>query len=258
MTAPSNRAYRDIFKHALTMITSRAFPSKLIGDDANTPMLVPLWDIGNHRPRSAVLWIDTAYAKTDSIAMKVPGGAKRGSEVFNNYGAKPTNELLLAYGFAVENLDYDVVPFKVGAGMSLSASKKSMLGKWGLLDADESLKTFNLSMGQSVPRGLKFLMRILADDGLSDEGVASLEELDSTPSSNQDVEFDVHVSLFQMLESKVESTSRSLSALSDGSGVRAPVQDMVATLLINQIGILTQAVDAIEEVLDMLDDDGEM
>ncbi|TIA72282.1 hypothetical protein E3P91_02152 [Wallemia ichthyophaga] len=262
----------DVFKHSLTMLSSRSFPSKLISGSgsrnadtsmsssdntsgSSTPMLVPLWDIGNHKPMSAVVWKDSIYTRTSKIAISLPHGALEGSEVFNNYGAKATNELLLAYGFAVDNLEYDIVPFKVGAGagMDFSQRKQDLLRKWNLLLEDGSLCTFNLSLTQNMPVGLRFLMRSLADENISDEGACSLQTLDDSPSTNQDIEFDLHAALFHMLENKAMSTSQTLKTLlANRDTVGESVLVMLQSLLTNQVIILTRAVDAIEEVLERL------
>ncbi|TIC61768.1 SET domain-containing protein [Wallemia mellicola] len=245
----------DVFKHSLTMISSRAFPSKLIQDDEiSSPMLVPLWDIGNHKSQSAIVWTDVKYTGTDNIGMKLPQGAQKDNEVFNNYGGKPTNELLLAYGFAVDNINYDVVPFRIGAGVSLSESKKDILKKHSLLNEDCTLKTFNINLNEGLPLGLKFLMRLLADDNLTDEGSSSLEELENKPSNNPDLEFDIHVSLYQILANKSDSTAEYLSKLED-SDIRDSIKDMLVRLLTNQHKILNQAVDKIEEILESLDEE---
>ncbi|TIA87034.1 hypothetical protein E3P99_03437 [Wallemia hederae] len=255
----------DVFKHAFTMITSRAFPSKLIGDVANTPMLVPLWDVGNHKPLARVVWMDTAYTGKDAISVKIPDGARRGDEVFNNYGAKPTNELLLAYGFVSppEHIDqHDIVPFKLGAGVAVPEHKKNMLRRWKLMDENDTLVTFNLSDGGSLPAGLKFLMRLLADDELSDDGASSIEELDNKASNDFELECDIHAALFDMLQVKLEGASKSLAkAVGDeedgGVAVRPAVLQMIKKLLVNHIRIISDTKNGVENTLDRLDEEAD-
>jgi hypothetical protein len=62
--------------------------------------MLPVLDILNHRPRTPIAWLRLA----DRIAFACePGfaGAPAGAEVFNNYGAKSNEELLLGFGFVL-------------------------------------------------------------------------------------------------------------------------------------------------------------
>ena len=62
--------------------------------------MLPVLDILNHRPHTPIAWLRLA----DRVAFVCePGfaGAAAGAEVFNNYGAKSNEELLLGFGFVL-------------------------------------------------------------------------------------------------------------------------------------------------------------
>ena len=62
--------------------------------------MLPVLDVLNHRPRTPIAWLRLA----DRVAFVCePGfaGAPAGAEVFNNYGAKSNEELLLGFGFVL-------------------------------------------------------------------------------------------------------------------------------------------------------------
>ncbi|KAG7835720.1 hypothetical protein KL942_005086 [Ogataea angusta] len=87
------------FLWAHLIVTSRGFPYKLI--DPNTSddavMLLPIIDLFNHKPRSKVTWIPSF----EGFELKLQGGAEKNGELFNNYGPKGNEELLMGYGFAL-------------------------------------------------------------------------------------------------------------------------------------------------------------
>lgn len=96
------------------ILKSRSFPAYLLKDDSSTSikkdeaMLLPLIDLLNHNPKSNVSWlVDEKYFsfKSDS--------ASPDSELFNNYGMKGNEELLLGYGFCIENNSADSAALKL-------------------------------------------------------------------------------------------------------------------------------------------------
>lgn len=114
---------------ASTIVTSRSFPSTLLantshasgppGDhDANqptlrasetVPILLPGVDIFNHKRGSKIEWRsvrnqpDTHRIEIVSLEEQIP----KGDQVFNNYGAKSTAELILGYGFVLDEQDWE-------------------------------------------------------------------------------------------------------------------------------------------------------
>jgi len=87
-----------------------------------TPVLVPLLDALNHARGTAVSWsVDqqsdlkapSQPEKKKSLSLISHGHTGAFEELFNNYGAKPNDEFLLAYGFTIANNPEDVLHLKL-------------------------------------------------------------------------------------------------------------------------------------------------
>jgi len=88
---------------AATIFTSRAFVSTHILPDIETvPILFPVLDLLNHSVSAKVEW---DFHPHRSFTLKSLDGehCKPGQEVFNNYAPKQNDELLLGYGFCLED-----------------------------------------------------------------------------------------------------------------------------------------------------------
>ena len=55
----------------------------------------------------------TASSSTSSLALIIHTPAKKGEELYNNYGPKPNAELVLGYGFSIENNPDDTIRLKI-------------------------------------------------------------------------------------------------------------------------------------------------
>ncbi|AGO12709.1 AaceriADR237Cp [[Ashbya] aceris (nom. inval.)] len=92
---------------ASSIFSSRAFPTLLLGTstDLNEAFLNPIIDLLNHSPGKNVTWAydEEAAAVTFSTAETV----EPGEELYNNYGDKSNDELLLNYGFVLPNNEHD-------------------------------------------------------------------------------------------------------------------------------------------------------
>ncbi|KAJ2855008.1 hypothetical protein GGI22_004295, partial [Coemansia erecta] len=86
------------FAWALSVVSSRSFCRALMGGtEGSDEVLLPLLDMFNHMPMRKVTW-----AATDSGVEFVTGEElKKGAQIFNNYGAKSNEELLMGYGFCI-------------------------------------------------------------------------------------------------------------------------------------------------------------
>lgn len=74
-------------------------------EELDFPVLFPVIDIPNHAHDAMVDWaFDPAR-----FSLSLRSGAKAGGEVFNNYGPKSNDELLLGYGFCLEDNPHDKV-----------------------------------------------------------------------------------------------------------------------------------------------------
>ncbi|KAG9681534.1 SET domain-containing protein, partial [Aureobasidium melanogenum] len=66
-------------------------------------VLFPGMDTGNHNPNARVDW---AY-DPDSFSLTISEAVQSGSQIYNNYGPKSSEELLMGYGFCAPNNPYD-------------------------------------------------------------------------------------------------------------------------------------------------------
>ena len=111
---------RERYLTASTYISSRAFPSSirystLKSEDGSYPILLPGVDSFNHQRGTAVSWV-TSSSPVPDIALILHNPNSAGSELFNNYGPKPNSELILGYGFAIEDNPSDTIVLQIGVG----------------------------------------------------------------------------------------------------------------------------------------------
>lgn len=102
---------------ALMIYKSRSFPSKLLQPDLkvdkinfiqdDVAILIPVIDLINHNPRTQVTW-GVSNHMFELTVYNHPGG-----QLYNNYGQKGNEELLLAYGFCIEENPADSVALKI-------------------------------------------------------------------------------------------------------------------------------------------------
>lgn len=97
------------YLYASTIFTSRSFPERLMDPkNEDLSMLIPVLDLFNHKPKTAVEWNVTA----DAFSFTACGEQAEGAQVFNNYGSKGNEEILGAYGFAIKDNEFDTMPLK--------------------------------------------------------------------------------------------------------------------------------------------------
>ncbi|GAA5944299.1 hypothetical protein JCM3775_003319 [Rhodotorula graminis] len=247
----------DKWLWACTILSSRAFPSSLIdGDKANsTPVLFPGIDMLNHRPTAKVTWSSDVHAEVassdgegdkGSLTIVLDEDVPAGEQVFNTYGAKSNEELLLGYGFVLPSNPADFHALKLAIPPSCSPS---------LFDLVDSLKLDNLR--HFVPRSGELPPELLAQMRLL---VAQPDELDEvkpraaaaagggTHAWNEvagflswENELDVLASLEGMLESKLHALRQGAAGAS-AEGVRPEVAHMVEVYRQGQIDILEAAI----------------
>ncbi|KAJ4307631.1 hypothetical protein N0V94_009667, partial [Neodidymelliopsis sp. IMI 364377] len=93
----------ETLQWAATIFSSRAFISTHILPDIDTiPILFPVVDILNHSVTAKVEWDFKAH---HSFTLRCLDSStfQAGEELFNNYAPKQNDELLLGYGFCLEN-----------------------------------------------------------------------------------------------------------------------------------------------------------
>ncbi|KAL9091813.1 MAG: hypothetical protein Q9159_001185 [Coniocarpon cinnabarinum] len=116
------------FKWALSILSSRAFPSWLLRGVPLNPtqptsaslqpftydadvLLYPGIDALNHSSTTRNYWISNEY----SFSIVIEDEVKPGGEIFNSYGGKNNGQLLLSYGFALQENEFDAFPLKMPA-----------------------------------------------------------------------------------------------------------------------------------------------
>ena len=95
--------YSESLLWAATIFTSRAFISTHILPEIETvPSLFPVVDILNHSVTAKVEW-DFKPHKSFTLRCLESSRFTIDEELFNNYAPKQNDELLLGYGFCLEN-----------------------------------------------------------------------------------------------------------------------------------------------------------
>ncbi|KAK9480564.1 hypothetical protein V1514DRAFT_325747 [Lipomyces japonicus] len=142
----------DLYLWACTVLTSRSFPSNIIFNTANKesyPVLVPLVDSLNHYPSTPIIWTSAEGKFTLSTGANVD----KGQELFNNYGPKGNEELLMGYGFCLKDNPFDSVALKIKLP-PLSENKKA------LINTELENSAFRISPGDLLPDNLVRLFRV--------------------------------------------------------------------------------------------------
>ena len=119
---------RDKYLVSSTYLSSRAFPSTLLSraptlqtNSSSYPILLPGVDTLNHSRGQPVSWC-TSYPegsreeKDDLAAISIISHTTTllGEEVFNNYGLKANDELILGYGFSLPQNPDDKITLQLG------------------------------------------------------------------------------------------------------------------------------------------------
>jgi hypothetical protein len=126
-------------------------------------------------------------------------------QVFNNYGPKPNEELLLGYGFVLDPNPDDVVPLRLGGlGANVSKAKKARLASKSL---DPGRRWIIKRDGQ-IERDLMEVLRIVmgpeeTHDHDHDDEEDEDEEDHGHWQEEMELELDVLGALGQMLEDKL-------------------------------------------------------
>ncbi|KAB8336891.1 hypothetical protein FH972_021199 [Carpinus fangiana] len=151
------------FYWALTMLGSRAFPSRLVADssagksglpllDEHDPdmLLYPGMDMLNHDPETKNRWSHDS----DNFDLVCNDEPVAGQEIYNPYGAKSNASFLLSYGFVIENNPHDSIAVKLARkNQSLPAPRRRSFVKPDEVPEDPSM----VPQGTDLNRGLFFV-----------------------------------------------------------------------------------------------------
>ncbi|KAI9638021.1 uncharacterized protein MKK02DRAFT_36002 [Dioszegia hungarica] len=254
----------DRYLLTATYLSSRAFPSKLLrlpdtgssttsaiqtsDEEDSHPVLLPGVDLFNHARGQPIVWLSsetpsTSHGSTKTISLVTPAAHSKGAQLFNNYGPKPNEELLLGYGFVIDDNPDDVVALKLGS-QKASGTVTERLTKAEL----DPTKRFLLRRDGKLDPDLMSVLRILLspDYPVEEEEIDSEDEhaLHAQEEKSMQLELDVLGTLGQMLDDKLEK----LEQASPGEGeVRDEVRTMVEVYRKGQVEIVSTAMEKIEE-----------
>ncbi|KAG6817890.1 hypothetical protein H0H87_001722 [Tephrocybe sp. NHM501043] len=212
-------AKMEFYLTASTYLSSRAFPSSLLSrtptllsSPDTKPVLLPGIDSLNHGRKEPVSWVVTYpeasahSSNSPKISLVLHRPSTQGQELLNNYGAKPNSELILGYGFALEQNPDDTIVLKIGG----TNGKKWEIGRSA--QGAEGLWNEVLSSVQQSAESSNYEDQLDAAGALLDMLQALIDRL-PPQKDNQKVEMRPEVAL--MLNSYVEGQRDILESLID-------------------------------------------
>lgn len=150
------------FRWAWEVVQSRAFGKRL-----PWAALVPFADSLNHANVPTKYALDPAGAedeRTFKLFSTAPGGTPLGAEAFNSYGRRPNDNLLLDYGFALADNEWDTVDWPAELDPNESAALR--LQKRALLRGPRlSLPKIRLRRAEGLSLEAVRFCRVLALTG---------------------------------------------------------------------------------------------
>jgi hypothetical protein len=131
-----------LWAHLIT--TSRAFPYRITNPSAQPHeiMLLPIIDLLNHKPNSKVEWSSSERGNFKITCVSTPHDVKGKVEIFNNYGPKGNAELLMGYGFVIENNEFDSLQLSLSLNNQI---KKGLLEEWNVKLPSVSDYTYSIN-----------------------------------------------------------------------------------------------------------------
>jgi hypothetical protein len=140
---------------AATIFTSRAFISThILPNQETVPILFPVVDLLNHSGSAKVEW---DFQPRASFSLKLLEGDtfQPGQELFNNYAPKQNDELLLGYGFCLEDNPIEQFPLKLAFPPTLQKHAQEM----GLFDSNRVPFGMNTDFLASDPNTQQHFLR---------------------------------------------------------------------------------------------------
>jgi hypothetical protein len=208
-----------------------------------------------------ITWLTSSDPRT--ISLVAPSPIDSDVQVYNNYGPKPNEELLLGYGFVLNPNPDDVLPLRLGGiGSNVSANKKARLTSKSL----DAGKRWIIKRNGEIPRDLMEVLRIVMGDDHHHDHNADDEEEEEHGHWEQEMELeqDVLGALGQMLDdklAKLESVNPEVEARDDVRSMCEVYRTGEFAFLHHanradgkgQIEILTKAMEVIEERIERVE-----
>lgn len=97
------------------IFTSRAFPNHIINNKVKDgqAILLPVIDLLNHNNSTRIQWNHTVRDNNEFFSLQNIDLLQKGEEIFNNYGAKGNEELLMGYGFVIEDNQNNSIALRI-------------------------------------------------------------------------------------------------------------------------------------------------
>ncbi|KAL1932934.1 hypothetical protein VTP01DRAFT_8612 [Rhizomucor pusillus] len=155
----------DEFLWAYSVLSSRSFPYSLLDpsftENDDFEVLFPLLDALNHRPNTKITWERRGDPINGTLAFITGQEYKAGEQLYNNYGPKSNEELLLGYGFCFEYNEFDYVALKPNFSQDPNqAIKKQIISQAGITsEHDDPL--LHYIHRNNIPSSFYRLMRVL-------------------------------------------------------------------------------------------------
>jgi len=134
------------------ILYSRSFPLRLVEKECDPAevMLVPLLDFMNHKPLTKVTWSFDGTSFGVSSQIELANGSGK-YEVYNNYGPKGNEELLMAYGFVIPGNEFDILQLAINWKQLSTVLEGVDIHKWGIKKIYHSSDlTYNVIQSGSV------------------------------------------------------------------------------------------------------------
>lgn len=167
---------------------SRAFPEAILLDYQNVnnlqqAFLYPVVDLLNHKNDQKVKWVYSDGRV--SFISKELHNMENGDEVYNNYGDKSNEELLLGYGFVEENNNHENSRLTLRLDATTIQFAKDFGIKLTNITDDNSCVQFIISYKDPLPRELIYLFgyleKLKSEDTLVNrsilEGISELSKI---------------------------------------------------------------------------------
>ncbi|WWC86058.1 uncharacterized protein L201_000929 [Kwoniella dendrophila CBS 6074] len=269
-----------------TYMSSRAFPSKLLNipeeggsatheakkdDQESQPVLLPGLDLFNHSRGQPILWLSSLTPSADdtkipSVSLISAQDTESGVQLYNNYGPKSNEELLLGYGFVIPDNPDDVVTLRLGSSTLPPNIQKKLKDK-GL----DSNKVFELRRNGELDKNLLEIVRIMLnthnhancdhdhDHDHEHEEEEEIDEEDEHALHQQEekemqLELDVLGMLGSMLDEKLEKLQTPLEKDEAGeTEVREDIRRMCEVYKQGQIDILNAGMDKLSERIERIE-----
>ncbi|SCU89367.1 LAMI_0D13322g1_1 [Lachancea mirantina] len=173
----------EAFLWAHFILTSRGFPSIIYEDsprDVNEAFLLPVIDLLNHANGKKVKW---SFSKGENkVNFSTTEMLTSEEELFNNYGDKSNEELLLNYGFCLNNNTFDVGHLALRFPQEVLKEIEKFGIKLDPSDITTDSVNFRLQMNGSIPQSLirvfAYLNKLTSETYLTNRAVLEgLEQL---------------------------------------------------------------------------------